>query len=164
MKRIYFDSLTLVLALDEPLPGEPKTLPSKAPHLTDYFFVTNRGSMIKTTIDPGLQARATEIINSHQKDLAENYIFNSACIIVSVESGNVLAYVGNSTLGRMPIYMEGMLILYGLYEVREAYLNHCYMPEYNSQAIFCPGPSSLMSRQDFRDFHQKILIKAITEP
>ena len=97
-KRKYIDSLTLVLALDEPLPGEPKPLPSKAPHLTDHLFMNNKGNMIRTTIDPALQERATEIINSHQKDLAGNYIFNSACIIVEVESGNVLAYVGNSTI------------------------------------------------------------------
>jgi penicillin-binding protein 1C len=98
LEREYIDSLTLSLALDEPLPGEPKALPSKAPHLTDYFFIKKRGTMIRTTIDPALQERATEIINIHQKELAENYIFNSACIIVEVRTGNVLAYVGNSTL------------------------------------------------------------------
>ena len=97
-ERKYIDSITLVLALDEPLPGEPKALPSKAPHLTDHFFMTNKGEMIKTTIDPALQERATDILNTHQKDLAGNYIFNSACLIVEVETGNVLAYVGNSTL------------------------------------------------------------------
>ena len=97
-EREFFDSLTLVLALDEPLLGIPKSLPSKAPHLTDHFFVENRGSMIRTTIDPVLQEKATEIINSHQRDLSENYIFNSACLIMEVGSGNVLAYVGNSTL------------------------------------------------------------------
>jgi len=102
LKRLYskkyIDSLTLVLALDEPLPGEPKPLPSKAPHLTDHFFMTNKGEMIRTNIDPALQERATEILNTHQKDLEGNYIFNSACLIVEVETGNVLAYVGNSTL------------------------------------------------------------------
>lgn len=101
-ERDYFDSLTLVLALDEPLPGVPKNLPSKASHLTDYFFKKNRGEMIRTTINPYLQERATEIINTHQKDLEGNYIFNSACIIVEVETGNVLAYVGNSSLENAP--------------------------------------------------------------
>jgi penicillin-binding protein 1C len=94
----YIDSLTLVLALDEPVPGEPKTLPSVAPHLTDYFFKYNRGRMTRTTIDPVLQERATEIINAHQKELSSNYIFNAACIIVEVATGNVVAYVGNNTL------------------------------------------------------------------
>jgi penicillin-binding protein 1C len=97
-ERNYIDSLTLILALDEPLPGEPKNLPVKAPHLTDLFYMQNRGNMIRTTIDPLLQERATAIINTHQKSLAENYIFNSACIIVEVDSGNVLAYIGNNTL------------------------------------------------------------------
>jgi len=101
-ERKYIDSVTFVLALDEPLPGEPKPLPSRAPHLTDHFFMTNSGERIKTTIDPALQERATEILNIHQKDLEENYIFNSACMIVEVETGNVLAYVGNSTLEDAP--------------------------------------------------------------
>jgi len=102
--REYIDSMTLVLAIDEPLPGIPKVLPSKAAHLTDHFFRNNHGEMIRTTIDPDLQARATEIINKHQKDLEGNFIFNSACIIVEVESGNVLAYVGNSSLENAPLH------------------------------------------------------------
>ncbi len=97
-ERKYIDSLTLVLALDEPLPGEPKPLPAKAPHLTDHFFMTSKGKVTRTTIDARLQERATEILNSHQKDLSGNYIFNSACLIVEVETGNVLVYVGNSTI------------------------------------------------------------------
>jgi penicillin-binding protein 1C len=97
-ERKYIDSLTLVLALDEPLPGEPKPLPSKAPHLTDHFYQVSKGQLIKTTIDAGLQERATEILNSHQKELAGNYIFNSACLIVEVKTGNVIVYVGNSTI------------------------------------------------------------------
>jgi penicillin-binding protein 1C len=96
-EKKYIDTLTLILALDEPVPGEPKTLPVKAPHLTDYIYLNYRGRMVTTTIDPVLQQRVTEIINSHQKDLAANYIFNSAAIVVEVETGNVLAYVGNST-------------------------------------------------------------------
>jgi penicillin-binding protein 1C len=97
-KREYFDTLTLSLALEEPLPGEPKSLPSKAPHLTDHFFINSKGKMIRTTIDPALQERVTEIVNARQRDLSSNFIFNSACLIVEVETGNVLAYVGNSTL------------------------------------------------------------------
>jgi penicillin-binding protein 1C len=97
-ERKYIDSVTLMLALDEPLPGEPKQLVRKAPHLTDFFSGINRGELIRTTIDPELQERATEILNTHQKDLAGNFIFNSACLIVEVETGYVLAYVGNSSL------------------------------------------------------------------
>jgi penicillin-binding protein 1C len=96
-KRHYIDSLTLVLALDEPLPGEPKPLPSKAPHLTDLFFKKDKGKRFLTTIDPEIQEKVTEIINAHQKTLSDNLIYNSACIIEKVESGEVIAYIGNSS-------------------------------------------------------------------
>jgi penicillin-binding protein 1C len=95
--RHYIDSLTLTLAIDEPLPGEPKPLPSKAPHLTDYFLKKNKGERILTAIDPVIQEKVTEIINSHQRILANNLIYNSACIIEKVETGDVIAYVGNSS-------------------------------------------------------------------
>ena len=95
----YFDSLTLALAVDEPLPGEPKSLPVLAPHLTDYYFINNKGKSVKTTIDPVLQEQADEILKQHQKALSGNFINNAACIIVKVETGEVLAYVGNSAWG-----------------------------------------------------------------
>lgn len=91
------DSTTLVLSLDEPLPGEPRSLPSLAPHLTAKFYIEKKGKRIRTTIDPVLQQKVSEIINSHQAILENNFIFNSACIVVGVEKGDVLAYVGNST-------------------------------------------------------------------
>ncbi|MGD0583997.1 MAG: penicillin-binding protein 1C [Bacteroidales bacterium] len=96
LKKII-DSTTYVLSLDEPLPGEPRPLPSLAPHLTAKFYNEMKGKRIRTTIDPVLQEKVTEIVNSHQAVLENNFIFNSACIVVSVEKGDVLAYVGNST-------------------------------------------------------------------
>ena len=91
------DSLTYILSIDEPLPGKPRPLPSKAPHLVDKFFLEKRGERIRTTIDPILQDKVTEIVNSHQLLLENNLIYNSACIVIGVEKGDVLAYVGNST-------------------------------------------------------------------
>jgi penicillin-binding protein 1C len=96
-EKNYFDSITFVLSLEEPLPGSPKPLPSGAPHLTDLFYIKNRGEKIRTTIDPFLQERVNEIINAHQEELQNNFIFNSACLITDVMTGNVLAYVGNSS-------------------------------------------------------------------
>jgi penicillin-binding protein 1C len=94
--RGCFDSLTLVLAADEPLPGTPKPLPAIAPHLTDYLNLTHRGERVETTIDPEIQSRAAGIINIHQKNLSGNFINNSACVIIEVSTGDVLAYIGNS--------------------------------------------------------------------
>jgi penicillin-binding protein 1C len=93
----YFDSITLTLALEEPLPVEPKILPSKAPHLTDLFLKKSKGSRIITTIDPVIQEKVTEIVNSHQRILENNQIHNLACIIEKVETGEVIAYIGNSS-------------------------------------------------------------------
>jgi penicillin-binding protein 1C len=72
-------------------------LPSKAPHVTDLFWIRNRGERIRTTIDPVLQEKAVEIVNEHQEDLSGNMIFNAAAVILNAENGDVLAYVGNST-------------------------------------------------------------------
>jgi penicillin-binding protein 1C len=96
-KRKFIDSLTLVLSLEEPLPGEPKPLPSFAPHLTDYFCLKSPGERIRTTVDRTIQERAIEIVNDNQKILEGNFIFNSAALIVSVKTGEVIAYVGNSS-------------------------------------------------------------------
>jgi penicillin-binding protein 1C len=113
-ERKYIDSLTLVLALDEPLPGEPGMLPSKAPHLTDHFYMTRRGERIRTYVNSELQERATEILNRHLKELEGNHIFNAACLIVEVETGNVLAYVGNSTLEDAPLHGGNVDIIHSL--------------------------------------------------
>lgn len=96
-RRGIIDSISLILAVDEPLPGAPKPLPSLAPHLTDMFWITNRGNRVRTTVDQELQERVTEIVNTHQDIISGNMIFNAAAIIVSVKTGEVLAYSGNST-------------------------------------------------------------------
>lgn len=96
-KRKYLDSLTLILALEEPLPGPPGPLRARAPHLTGHFFMRHPGERIRTTIDRSLQEKAAEIINDHQKELEGNFIYNSAALIVRTGTGEVLAYVGNST-------------------------------------------------------------------
>lgn len=95
--RHFFDSLTLELAIDEPLLREPGPIPLLAPHLTDYFHRERKGKLTVTTINMGLQQRAAEIVISHQKELAANFIFNCAALIIEVKTGNVIAYVGNSS-------------------------------------------------------------------
>ena len=113
-ERGYIDSMTFVLSVEEPVPGIPQPLPSKSSHLTDKYFIENRGELIRTTIDPSIQERATEIINNHQVILSENYIHNSACIIIEVSTGNVLAYVGNSTLGDAQLHGGSVDIIHSL--------------------------------------------------
>jgi len=46
------------------------------------LYITRRGERIRTTIDVRLQDRATEIVNNHQRELAGNFIFNAAALIL----------------------------------------------------------------------------------
>jgi penicillin-binding protein 1C len=97
-RRGIIDSLTYSLALEEPLPNPAGTMPSLAPHLVSWFTITHPGERIRTTIDPLLQKNITDIINFHQRELENNLIHNSAALVVRVDDGAVLAYVGNCTL------------------------------------------------------------------
>jgi penicillin-binding protein 1C len=104
------DYLTCKLAKSEPLPPEPVPIPRLAPHLLARLYLKNKRSpehtltgqnlgqapfRIRTTLIKDLQARAAEIIGRHHIDLSGNGIHNAAAMIVEVDSGSVLAYIGN---------------------------------------------------------------------
>ena len=91
------DSVTYILATMEPLPEEPVPLPSLAPHLLSNACISNKGERIRTTLIKNIQERAETIIEEHHKILKYNEIHNAACIILDVETGDVLAYVGNTS-------------------------------------------------------------------
>lgn len=97
-RRGIIDTITLTLALDEPLPDAAGIMPSGAPHLVSWLRSIAPGKRIRTSIEPPLQRQVTEIINNHQLLLENNLIHNAAAIVVGVDDGRVLAYVGNSTL------------------------------------------------------------------
>lgn len=104
------DSLSRDLAKKEPLPPRPHPIPMLAPHLLwriqkseTWPRHTNKGltgvfhhsSRVQTTLKREIQILATEIIQRHHRQLAQNGIHNAAALILEVESGEVLAYVGN---------------------------------------------------------------------
>lgn len=98
------DQATASLAAMEPLPGEPKPLPQLAPHLLDRFKKDypllrkenqQQTSAIQTTIDGNLQKQVTNIVWQHAQQLRGNQIKNTAAMVMEVETGNVLAYIGN---------------------------------------------------------------------
>lgn len=98
------DSTTCNLAKLEPLPGAPKPLPQLAPHLLDrckrdYNTLvknkTARPTEIQTTINSALQQQVNNIIFQHHEQLKGNQINNAAAMVVEIETGNVLSYVGN---------------------------------------------------------------------
>lgn len=95
------DSLTCNLAEIEPLPDNPLPLPRLAPHLLErakrevFNQATAQKTRIQSTIDKGLQTFVTSIAVKHHGTLAANNIHNLAAMVMDVETGNVLAYVGN---------------------------------------------------------------------
>lgn len=87
------------LAKLEPLPGVPLPLPQNATHLFQRFKKENGNtipaSKILTTIDHALQKNVATILHQHQAVLKGNGINNTCALVLDVESGNALAYVGN---------------------------------------------------------------------
>jgi penicillin-binding protein 1C len=104
------DSLTCSLAKTETLPAEPYPLPMLAPHVYDQLHNgcpesgdglsahNEWGTLpgpVYTTIRKDLQLQTQQIIARHHDRLRYNGIYNAAALIVEVNSGEVLSYVGN---------------------------------------------------------------------
>ncbi|MBS1495929.1 MAG: penicillin-binding protein 1C [Bacteroidetes bacterium] len=85
------------LAKLEPLPGAPLALPQFAPHLLQRFKKENisGSTKIETTINSALQKNISRIIQQHHNILKGNGINNACALVLDVETGNTLAYVGN---------------------------------------------------------------------
>ncbi len=93
------DKSNTELAKLEPLPDEPLKLPQYASHLLQRFKNDNKKwlqeTKIKTTIDGNLQKNIMGIVQQHQSVLKGNGINNACALVLDVETGNTLAYVGN---------------------------------------------------------------------
>lgn len=93
------DSSTCNLAKLELLPGAPLPLPQNAPHLLQRFKKDNQSikgnTRIVTTLDVSLQKNVAAIVQQHQSVLKGNGINNACALVLDVETGNTLAYVGN---------------------------------------------------------------------
>jgi penicillin-binding protein 1C len=104
LDKLFFnktiDESICALAKMEPLPGKPLQLPMLTPHLLDRFkkdFAAQQTNCTKitTTIDGDLQASVTQTLERYHRRFKGNGINNIAAMVMEVESGNVLAYVGN---------------------------------------------------------------------
>ena len=95
------DNLTYELALSEPLPEEPLALPSHAPHLLERVHADRladpaASGWVQSTIHTDIQQAAAEVVDRHHQTLRQNGIFNAAALILETQTGNVLAYIGNT--------------------------------------------------------------------
>ena len=99
------DKETCELSKQEPLPGKPHAIPQIAPHLLQRAVKENfSGQRIVSTLDGHLQERVNTIIENHHKILRGNEIHNACAIVLDVNTGNVLTYVGNTSNKGKPEY------------------------------------------------------------
>lgn len=99
------DTETCELSKQEPLPAKPHAIPQIAPHLLQRAVKEGHsGQRISSTINSHLQERVNEIIESHHKILKANEIHNACALVMDVNTGNILAYVGNTNNTGKPEY------------------------------------------------------------
>ncbi|HSY61838.1 MAG TPA: penicillin-binding protein 1C [Cytophaga sp.] len=101
-KEKIIDSVTYVLSKKEQLPERPLALPDKAPHLTETIRQSQKGdtatsAVIVSTIDIHVQQHVQHVIDRHYHQLKENNIYNAAALVIDTETGDVIAYIGNTT-------------------------------------------------------------------
>ena len=99
--RLYekhiLDKTEYELACMEALPEKPLPLPNEAPHLLERLAIEKQENRIQTTVDPTLQQQVQRLVNRYVADYRSNHIYNVAALVADVESGKILAYVGNVT-------------------------------------------------------------------
>lgn len=94
--RRIIDEATCALAMDEPLPGEPKPLPQIAPHLVDYFAVHRKGLYTHSSVDRDLQVRVEDIVRRWSDEFGRSDIRNLAVLVIDLRTNLAVAYCGNA--------------------------------------------------------------------
>ena len=85
------------LAIAEPMPEAPMPIVGQALHLTERLARQQPGQHIQTTIDLQLQQLVQDIADRSSDRYKSNYISDIGVVVADVETGRVLAYVGNSS-------------------------------------------------------------------
>ncbi len=88
------DRDTYDAALTEPLPDEPLPLPGYASHFVES---APKGVRTRSTLQFGLQKAVEEAVRRRSDALAAEGIADMAAIVMDNRSGEVVAYVGNSS-------------------------------------------------------------------
>jgi penicillin-binding protein 1C len=96
----HFDALTLSLSKGEALPHQPADLNQRALHLMHRMKREHPLNFrFNSTLTDALQRQTEAIVNEHSKRLSANLVHNCAALIADAQTGEVLAYVGNSKAG-----------------------------------------------------------------
>lgn len=103
------------LAKEEPLPDRPFAIENSAPQLmqriaSDNARKTDREAKAttKTTINQSLQRQVQTIADNYRQRYTSNHIYDIGILVADVETGHVMAYIGNATQ-KSPTSMVDML-------------------------------------------------------
>jgi penicillin-binding protein 1C len=90
------DELTCELAKEEGLPQKPKALPQMAMHLLDRLILTKgAGKRYHSTISYFYQKKIEKLSFNYNQVLSQNEIANGAVLVVDLDNGKVISYIGN---------------------------------------------------------------------
>jgi len=103
-ERGALDAMSATLAKHEPLPPAPRPVPRVAPHLLERVRAERRAGFwrtgepspwVRTTLSREVQARASVVLERHHRRLSARGVHNAAALVAEVDTGRILAYVGN---------------------------------------------------------------------
>ena len=94
-ERKILDEVDYELAISEPLPPRPLSLPQEAPHLVDRIAKEKRGQHVTTTIDIHRQSRIEGILERWNREFSQNGVKNIASVVFDIERNEVVSYCGN---------------------------------------------------------------------
>ena len=101
LQKLYehgdIDAETLELSLEEPLPEAPLQLPSYASHYVEHC---KKGERTRTGILFSTQKAIEEACDRRSDDYAKEGIADMAAVVIDNHSGNIIAYVGNTSPDR----------------------------------------------------------------
>lgn len=83
------------LAVAEPLPPHPLSLPQVAPHLVTRIYKQQGGKYVVSTLDKYQQERTESILTRWNAEFAQNGVKNIAALIIDAETNEVITYCGN---------------------------------------------------------------------
>ncbi|MGC3943948.1 MAG: penicillin-binding protein 1C [Chryseolinea sp.] len=90
------DDETMRLSSAEAIPDAPQPLPRMAHHLMVRSERDGHsGTVVKSTLKRELQSQVEAVVNDHHGRLRAIEVHNIAALVLDVESGEAVAYVGN---------------------------------------------------------------------
>jgi penicillin-binding protein 1C len=91
----WIDKTTLVTSLAENIPEKPNAMPVIAPHLLNRVYKNSPQKIVATTVDKTIQEGVAQLVEFHHNRQKFNEVHNAAAIVIEVETGNIVAYIGN---------------------------------------------------------------------